>query len=427
MGTNQKSSTTDQVNQKPNKLLQETQSIIKDALDRLGYPDEVYELLKDCIRMNEVRIPVQMDDSSTKVFTAYRFQHNDAIGPTIGGIRFHPSLTKEEIVARSIWMGIRAGILDLPLGGAQGGIVCDPRNLTFRELESLSRGYIRAMFANIGHMKDILSSDSHTNAQMIAWMMDEHRQIHEANHPGLITGKPVVLGGTQGREFAVAKGLSSCIQEAAPKRGIDIEGAKVVIQGFGRIGSFLAKSLHDQGAKVIGISDAYGGLYEPDGLDIDYLLDRRDSFGAVTNLFSDTISNDELLELDCDILVPAAVENQITAQNAKKVQARIIIEAASDSISQEAIHILTDRNILTVPNLLASSGSLLLSYFEWVQNNQGYYWTEKEVNVRLELMMKQAFQNVYEFSKMRRVNMQLASYMIGVRKMAEASRFRGWV
>ncbi|HET6871413.1 MAG TPA: Glu/Leu/Phe/Val dehydrogenase, partial [Sporolactobacillaceae bacterium] len=261
----------------------------------------------------------------------------------------------------------------------------------------------------------------------MAWMMDEYSRIREFDSPGFITGKPLVLGGSHGRESATAKGVTICIREAAKKKGIKLEGARVVVQGFGNAGSFLAKFMHDAGAKVIGISDAYGALHDPEGLDIDYLLDRRDSVGTVTKLFKNTITNKELLEVDCDILVPAAIENQITEENAANIKASIVVEAANGPTTLKATKILTERGILIVPDVLASSGGVTVSYFEWVQNNQGYYWTEEEVEQRLESVLVKSFNNVYNTSVNRKVNMRLAAYMVGVRKMAEASRFRGWI
>lgn len=408
-------------------VLKSTQTVIHKALNKLGYSDEVYELLKEPIRMMTVKIPVRMDDGTVKIFTGYRAQHNDAVGPTKGGIRFHPNVTEIEVKALSIWMSLKCGIVDLPYGGGKGGIVCDPRDMSFRELERLSRGYVRAISQIVGPTKDIPAPDVFTNSQIMAWMMDEYSRIDEFNSPGFITGKPLVLGGSQGRETATAKGVTICIREAAKRRGISIEGARVVVQGFGNAGSFLAKFMYDAGAKIIGISDAYGALHDPEGLDIDYLLDRRDSFGTVTNLFNNTISNKELLELDCDILVPAAIENQITEQNAPNIKASIVVEAANGPTTLEATRILTERGILLVPDVLASAGGVTVSYFEWVQNNQGYYWTEEEVEERLEKVMSKSFKNIYDTAEMRRVDMRLAAYMVGVRKMAEASRFRGWI
>lgn len=408
-------------------VLKSTQSVILDALEKLGYPKEVFELLKEPMRILTVRMPVRMDDGSIKIFTGYRAQHNDAVGPTKGGVRFHPNVTETEVKALSIWMSLKAGIVDLPYGGGKGGIICDPREMSFRELERLSRGYVRAISQIVGPTKDIPAPDVFTNSQIMAWMMDEYSRIREFDSPGFITGKPLVLGGSHGRESATAKGVTICIREAAKKKGLELKDARVVVQGFGNAGSFLAKFMHDAGAKVVGISDAYGGLYNPDGLDVDYLLDRRDSFGTVTKLFKNTITNQELLELDCDILVPAAIENQITEHNANNISAKIVVEAANGPTTLTATKILTERDILLVPDVLASSGGVTVSYFEWVQNNQGYYWTEEEVQERLENVMVQSFNNVYNTSVTRKVNMRLSAYMVGVRKMAEASRFRGWI
>ncbi|RBW70311.1 Glu/Leu/Phe/Val family dehydrogenase [Bacillus taeanensis] len=408
-------------------VLESTQSVIQEALEKLGYPNEVFELLREPLRMMTVRIPIRMDDGSIKIFTGYRAQHNDAVGPTKGGVRFHPNVTETEVKALSIWMSLKAGIVDLPYGGGKGGIICDPREMSFRELERLSRGYVRAISQIVGPTKDIPAPDVFTNSQIMAWMMDEYSRIREFDSPGFITGKPLVLGGSHGRESATAKGVTICIREAANKKGVNIQGARVVIQGFGNAGSFLAKFLHDAGAKIIGISDAYGALHDPEGLDIDYLLDRRDSFGTVTKLFKETITNAELLELDCDILVPAAIENQITANNAHNIKASIVVEAANGPTTNEATKILTDRGILLVPDVLASAGGVTVSYFEWVQNNQGYYWTEEEVEEKLDKIMVNAFESIYHTAESRRIDMRLSAYMVGVRKMAEASRFRGWI
>jgi glutamate dehydrogenase len=408
-------------------VLQSTQTVIGEALKNMGYGPEMFELLKEPMRIFTVRIPVRMDDGSTKIFTGYRAQHNDAVGPTKGGVRFHPDVTEDEVKALSIWMSLKCGIADLPYGGGKGGIICDPREMSFHELEALSRGYVRAISQIVGPTKDIPAPDVFTNSQIMAWMMDEYSRIREFDSPGFITGKPLVLGGSAGRETATAKGVTIMIEQAAKKKGIELKGARVVVQGFGNAGSFLAKFMHEAGAKVIAISDAYGALHDPEGLDIQYLLDRRDSFGTVTKLFTNTISNKELLELDCDILVPAAIENQITASNAHNIRASIVVEAANGPTTLEATKILTERDILLVPDVLASSGGVTVSYFEWVQNNQGYYWTEEEVETRLRDVLVRSFDNVYNTHISRKVNMRLAAYMVGVRKMAEASRFRGWI
>ncbi|EGL17163.1 MULTISPECIES: Glu/Leu/Phe/Val dehydrogenase [Paenibacillus] len=408
-------------------VLESTQTIIEDALKKLGYSDEMYELLKEPLRVLTVRIPIRMDDGKVKVFTGYRAQHNDAVGPTKGGVRFHPGVTEDEVKALSIWMSLKCGIVDLPYGGGKGGIICDPRSMSFRELEVLSRGYVRAISQLVGPNKDIPAPDVMTNSQIMAWMLDEYSRIREFDSPGFITGKPIVLGGSHGRETATAKGVTIMINKALEKRGIPLQGARVIVQGFGNAGSYLSKFMHEAGAKVVGIADVNGALYNPDGLDIEYLLDRRDSFGTVTNLFPNVMPSTEILEQDCDILVPAAIENQITQENAHRIKAGIVVEAANGPTTLEATKILTERGVLLVPDVLASAGGVVVSYFEWVQNNQGYYWTEEEVHSKLQEVMEKGFENVYTIHKTRGIDMRLAAYMTGVRKMAEAARFRGWV
>lgn len=424
MGTSEVS---EKVLEQSNQLLKSTQAVIKEALDRLGYSDEVYELLKEPLRSLTVKIPVRMDDGTVKVFTGYRVQHNDAVGPAKGGVRFHPEVNEVEVIALAIWMSLKCGIVNLPYGGGKGGIICDPRTMSMAEVERLSRGYVRAISQIVGPTKDIPAPDVFTNSQIMAWMMDEYSILKEHDSPGFITGKPIALGGSEGREKATAQGVTICIEEAAKKRGISLKGARVIVQGFGNAGSFLSKFLYDAGAKIVGISDAHGALYDADGLDIDYLLDRRDSFGTVTTLFENTITNKELLESECDILVPAAVANQITEENADKIKASILVEAANGPTTLRATEILTERDVLIVPDVLASAGGVTVSYFEWVQNNQGYYWTAEEVEEKLNKVLVEAFNNVYDTAQTRNVNMRLASYMVGVRKMAEASQFRGWV
>lgn len=408
-------------------LFYSTQKVIKQALTKLGYKEDMYELLKEPLRLLTVRITVRMDDGTVKIFTGYRSQHNDAVGPTKGGVRFHPEVNEEEVKALSIWMSLKCGITNLPYGGGKGGIICDPKNMSFRELERLSRGYVRAISQVVGPTKDIPAPDVYTNSQIMAWMMDEYSRLREFDSPGFITGKPLVLGGSQGRETATARGVTICIDEAVKKKGIELKGARVVIQGFGNAGSYLAKFMHDAGAKVVGVSDVYGGIYDPNGLDINYLLDRRDSFGTFSKLFENTITNQELLELDCDILVPAAISNQITAKNAHNIKASIVVEAANGPTTLEATNILTERGILLVPDILASAGGVTVSYFEWVQNNQGYYWSEEEVEEKLTKVMVRSFENIYQTAQAHKVDMRLAAYMTGIKKIAEASQFRGWV
>ncbi|OIK15010.1 glutamate dehydrogenase [Bacillus sp. MUM 116] len=408
-------------------LFYSTQTVIQKALSKLGYTNEMFELLKEPVRLLTVRIPVRMDDGTVQVFTGYRSQHNDAVGPTKGGVRFHPEVNEEEVKALSIWMSLKCGITNLPYGGGKGGIICDPKSMSFRELERLSRGYVRAISQIVGPTKDIPAPDVYTNSQIMAWMMDEYSRLREFDSPGFITGKPIVLGGSQGRETATAAGVTMCVKEAVKKKNMALQDARVIIQGFGNAGSFLAKFMHDAGAKVVGVSDVYGAIYDPNGLDIDFLLDRRDSFGTFSQLFKNTITNEELLESDCDILIPAAISNQITAHNADKIKASIVVEAANGPTTLEATKILTERGVLLVPDILASAGGVTVSYFEWVQNNQGYYWSEEEVEEKLEKVMVNSFENIYQTAQTHQVDMRLAAYMVGIKKVAEASRFRGWV
>ncbi|MCI2253724.1 Glu/Leu/Phe/Val dehydrogenase [Domibacillus sp. PGB-M46] len=408
-------------------VLERTQLVMEQALSKMSCGKDVYELLKEPQRVLTVRIPVRMDDGTTTVFTGWRAQHNDAVGPTKGGIRFHPDVTVEEVKALSIWMSMKCGLANLPYGGGKGGIQCDPRAMSMGELERLSRGYVRAISQIVGPTKDIPAPDVYTNAQIMAWMMDEYSHIREFDSPGFITGKPLVLGGSLGRDSSTAKGVTIVMKEAARLAGFSVQGARVIIQGFGNAGSYLAQFLHKEGAIIVGVSDAYGALYDPDGLDIPYLLDRRDSFGTVSNLVENCITNEEMLQKPCDILVPAAISNQLTAANAPHIQAKVVVEAANGPTTLEGTKILTERGILLVPDVLASAGGVIVSYFEWVQNNQGYYWTEQEVDEKLEAILTAAFTNVYNTAQKHETDMRLAAYMAGLKKMVEACTYRGWV
>lgn len=408
-------------------VLTSTQVVIHEALSRLGFSEALHNLLKEPLRVLTVRFPVRMDDGTVQVFTGYRAQHNDAVGPTKGGIRLHPDVTEDEIKALSIWMSIKCGIANLPYGGGKGGIACDPRQMSFPEIERLSRAYVRAISQIVGPTKDIPAPDVFSNAQNMAWMLDEYSHIREFDSPGFITGKPLVLGGSKGRETATARGVIICIEQAAKLRGMDLQDARIIVQGFGNAGSYVAQLMYKSGATVVGISDAYGALYNKDGLDIPDLLERRDSFGTVTKLFKNTMTNKELLEQDCDILVPAAIENQITQENAASIRAQIVVEAANGPTTAAATKILDERGVLIVPDVLGNSGGVIVSYFEWVQNNQGFYWTEEEIDQRLIEVLTKSFATVYDTSTRYQVDMRLAAYMVGVRKMAESAHWRGWV
>jgi glutamate dehydrogenase len=409
-----------------NNPLEEFQETLKEAISYLNYPKEVFEFLKKPMRFLEVSIPVKMDDGTTQIFQGYRAQHNDATGPTKGGIRFHPDVTAEEVKALAGWMSLKCGITDLPYGGAKGGIVCEPRNMSLSELQRLSRGYVRAVSQIVGPTKDIPAPDMYTNSQIMAWMLDEYDHIREFDSPGFITGKPLVLGGSEGRETATSKGVLYTIQLVSEIKNIPIKGMRVIIQGFGNVGSYLAEYLHELGAKVVGVSDALGALYDPQGLDIPYLMENRDSFGVVTTLYNETISNQELLEKECDVLIPAAIGGVITRENAERLQCQIVIEAANGPTAKEAIQILDKKGIMVVPDILANSGGVIVSYFEWCQNNQGYYWPAALVDERLKEKITESFLNIVHTADKFGTNLKVAAYIQGIRKIVEASRLRGW-
>lgn len=414
------------VKKKDNSLI-EFQETLKEAVDILKYPPQVFEFLSKPMRFLEVSIPIRMDNGQTEIFQGYRAQHNDAAGPTKGGIRFHPDVTPEEVKALAGWMSLKCGITDLPYGGAKGGIVCDPRNMSLDELERLSRGYVRAVSQMVGPTKDIPAPDMYTNSQIMAWMLDEYDHIREFDSPGFITGKPIALGGSKGRETATSKGVLYTLQMVCEMKSISLTDMRVIIQGFGNVGSYLAKYLYDLGAKVIGIGDALGGLYDENGLDIPNLLENRDSFGIITKRPNNSISNQELLEKECDILIPAAISGVINKQNASRINCHIVIEAANGPTTKEALKILDEREILVVPDILANSGGVIVSYFEWCQNNQGYYWTEETVDTRLKEKITDSFKNVYITAEKYGVNMKIAAYIEGIKKLAETSRLRGWL
>jgi glutamate dehydrogenase len=407
--------------------LQEFQDTLFEAIEIMNYPSQIYDFLKIPMRFLEINIPLQMDNGETKIFQGYRAQHNDALGPTKGGIRFHPDVNPEEVKALAGWMSLKCSITDLPYGGAKGGVICDPRHLSMSELERLSRGYVRAVSQLVGPTKDIPAPDMYTNSQVMAWMLDEYDHIREFDSPGFITGKPLTLGGSVGRETATSKGVFYTLQLISEIKNIDIKNMKVIIQGFGNVGSYLAQYLYEAGAKVVGVSDVLGGIYDPNGLNIPYLLDNRDSFGVVSNLFKHSISNQELLEKECDVLIPAAISGVINKRNADKLNCKFVVEAANGPTTKDALKILDQKDILVVPDILANSGGVIVSYFEWCQNMQGYYWTEDLVEQRLKEKITDSFLKVYKTSEKYNVNMKIAAYIEGIRKIAEACRLRGWI
>lgn len=399
------------------------------ACEALGLDPAVYRLLSRPMRFIEVAIPVRMDDGRTEVFVGYRSQHNDALGPTKGGIRFHPSVTPDEVKALSMWMTLKCALMELPFGGGKGGVVCDPKRLSPRELEGLSRGYIQALAQVMGEKKDIPAPDVYTNQQVMAWIADEFSQIRQQNAFAIVTGKPLVIGGSKGRNEATARGAVTVVREAARVVDLDIRHATAVIQGYGNAGSVAHRLLYELGVRVIAVSDSSGGIFNPEGLDPRAVAEHKRATGSVTGFpGAEAISNEELLELPCDILLPAALENQITAGNAPRIRARLVGELANGPTTPEAHRILVERGVLVLPDILANAGGVTVSYFEWVQNLTHYYWTEQEVNERLEQRMVGAFRRVWEAAReLGTADLRLAAYAVAVRRVTEAMEVRGWV
>ena len=409
----------------PFKIVQEQ---IEKVCRVLKLSDEVVDYLKWPKKVLSVRIPVKMDDGTIKIFTGFRSQHNDALGPTKGGIRFHPNVTMDEVMALSTWMTLKCGVVDIPYGGGKGGVRCNPKEMSEGELERLSRGYIDAIWEFIGPERDIPAPDVYTNPQIMAWMMDEYSKIKGYNVPGVITGKPIIIGGSKGRGFATSMGTRFVIEEAVKVLGIDLKGATVSVQGYGNAGYWAAKLMHDGGAKIIAVSDSKGGIYSEDGLDPDKVLDWKKKNKSVSG-FPGTkeIGSKGPLTVKCDILIPAALENQITSENANDVQAKIVAEAANGPTTPEADEILTKNGVLVIPDILANAGGVTVSYFEWVQNNYGYYWSEEEVLERLEKKMKNAFHNVYNTHKDMNIGMRVAAGVVSIKRVVEAMKVRGWI
>jgi glutamate dehydrogenase len=409
----------------PFKIVQQQ---VKMVCDKLGYEDSVYEILKEPEKVLVVSIPVKMDDGSIKTFIGYRSQHSTALGPAKGGVRFHPDVTLDEVKALSTWMTFKCGVVGIPYGGGKGGVVCNPKELSRGELERLSRGFFRAIYPIIGPEKDIPAPDVYTNAQVMAWFVDEYSSLKGYYSPGVVTGKPIRLGGSAGRTEATGRGCMFTIREAAKEIGLDMKGAAVAVQGSGNVGGIAAKLIAELGSKIVAMSDSKGGVYNPDGIDPDAVLEHKAKTGSVLGFpGSQEISNDELLELDVDILVPAALENVITSKNAANIKAKIIGEGANGPTTPEADKILYEKGILVIPDILANAGGVTVSYFEWVQNLMNFYWTEEEVNNRLEGIMVRAFKEVYQMHKEHKVNMRDAAYMVSIQRVAEAMKLRGWI
>ncbi|HLO04072.1 MAG TPA: Glu/Leu/Phe/Val dehydrogenase [Symbiobacteriaceae bacterium] len=404
------------------------QMLIYNATRELGLPLAVYEYLKEPERVLTVSIPVQLESGVVKSFIGYRSQHSDVIGPCKGGVRFHQDVNLDEVKALSMWMTIKCAVLGLPYGGGKGGVICNPAELTKRDLENLSRGYIRALAGFIGPDRDIPAPDVNTNERIMGWMVDEYSKMKGYNAPGLITGKPMIIGGSAGRGAATGRGAVICIREAANRIGLELKGATAAIQGFGNVGSHTARLLAELGVKVVAIVDAKGGAYNPSGIHVEDALTQYGEKGTVSGLpYTETIDTPTLLGLDVDILVPAALENQITVANAHTVRAKIVAEAANGPTTPEASRMLTEKGILMIPDILCNAGGVTVSYFEWVQNIQNYYWTEEEVNLKLEQMMVKAFNAVYAMHEKHQVAMRRAAYMVAIKRLSDAMSARGWI
>ena len=402
---------------------------LDEAAKILKLDEASHAILRNPLRELHVEIPVKMDDGTVKVFQGFRVQYNDARGPTKGGIRFHPEETIDTVRALAAWMTWKTAVMDIPYGGAKGGIICNPKAMSERELENLARGYIRAIGRFIGPEKDIPAPDVYTTPQIMAWMMDEYSKIVGYNAFGVITGKPIPLGGSLGRGDATARGGMYTVREAARFLGIDLKEATFAIQGYGNAGSFgaiLAKELF--GSKIVAVSDSRGGIYSEKGLDPHAVLEHKRKTGSVVDFPGTTpITNEELLELDVTVLVPAALENAITAENAPRIKARIIAELANGPTTPEADEILHKNGKFVIPDFLCNAGGVTVSYFEWVQNINGYYWSIERVHEELDRKMTKAFNDVLEQYKERKVHPRLAAYLVAVQRVVEAMKLRGWV
>jgi len=400
-----------------------------EAADLLGLEPAMRAFLRVPMRELHVSLPVKMDDGSVKVFQGFRVQYNDSRGPTKGGIRFHPDETIDTVRALAAWMTWKCSVVDIPLGGGKGGVICNPKEMSATELERLSRAYVEAVGRILGPEKDVPAPDVYTTPQIMAWMMDEYSKLIGHNAFGVITGKPLALGGSAGRGDATARGGWYCVREAAKELGIDLAKATVAIQGYGNAGSFaaiLGKELF--GARIVAISDTRGGILSPKGIDPRAALEHKNRTGSVAGLpGTQSLTNEEILELDVDILWPSAIENVITGQNAGRVKAKIVAEAANGPTTPEADKILYMKGVHVIPDFLCNAGGVTVSYFEMVQNFNHYYWPEKQVHEMLDVKMTDAYHAVLTTSKRHNAHMRLAAYAVAVQRVAEAVRLRGWV
>jgi len=396
------------------------------AANKLGIDLNLASRLRRPDRAMIVSAPTRMDDGRVHVFTGYRVQHNDVLGPFKGGVRYHPAVNLGEVSALAMWMTWKCSLVGLPLGGAKGGIACDPAELSRHELQSMTRRYTAEILNFIGPEVDVPAPDMGTNEQIMAWMMDTYSQHKGHAVPEIVTGKPVAIGGTLGRREATGRGVVYTIIEAAKHLEIDLGKCTAVVQGFGNVGSVAAKELADLGIKVIGIADRTGGFVDAKGLPVDKLLEVASKNHSLEGCpYGDKISNADLLELKCDILVPAAMEMQITKNNAARVQCRLLAEGANGPTTPEADAILRDKGIFVIPDILANAGGVVVSYFEWVQDLQNFFWTEDEVNKKLRDILVKAFHEVLDMSQKQKVDMRMAALMIGIERVTQAMLWRG--
>ena len=405
------------------------QAQLDDAAEIIQLDPATHQLLRWPLRELHVTLPVRMDDGSTQIFHGFRVQYNDARGPTKGGIRFHPDETIDTVRALAAWMTWKTAVVDIPLGGGKGGVICNPKVMSPTELERMSRAYIRQVGHFIGEEVDVPAPDVYTTPQIMAWMMDEYSFMRGYNVPGVITGKPLPLGGSAGRGDATARGGMYCVREAAKVMGLDTSEAIMAIQGFGNAGQFAATLGQELlGARIVAVSDSRGGIHNADGLDPHQVIAHKQETGSVAGYpGADAISNAQLLELDVDILAPAALENQITAENATDIKAKIIAELANGPTTPEADDVLYEKGIYVIPDFLCNAGGVTVSYFEQVQNAYDFYWDEELVHQRLDAKMTTAFHAVDQMAKKLQISNRMAAYVVAVQRVAEACRLRGWV
>jgi glutamate dehydrogenase (NAD(P)+) len=396
------------------------------AAERLNLDPGLRRVLREPRRELTVHFPVKMDDGSVQVFTGYRVQHNLGRGPAKGGIRYHQDVSLDEVKALAMWMTWKCAVVGIPYGGGKGGVIVDPKKLSQKELEALTRRFFTEIEVLVGPEKDIPAPDVNTNAQVMAWMMDTYSMHVGYTVPGVVTGKPISLGGSEGRNEATARGTVYCIVEAARHNGIDLKTARVAIQGFGNAGSIAAKLISEEGSTVVAVSDSTGGISNPDGLDIHRVIAWKKEHGTVQGFPGSTdITNAEVLEVDCDILIPAALENQITARNAGNVKAKIVAEAANGPTTPEADQIMFKNWKFMIPDILCNAGGVTVSYFEWVQDLNRDHWSEQVVNAKLKEIMVKAFQETLAIARRDQVDMRTAAYLLAVQRVADATSMRG--